>query len=184
MKLPHSNRFQRLSEGILTDLTGRVNRPLGQGRVRDHRGVIGSSVREETEYMKAVVKPRIQVGSATLEHKYPAPKARNVKARGKCRAKRSTTPLERWRYRRRALKAQNSLHKCEVMALFQSLRDINPGFQGRRASPSSALAPGFYIPRLWRSKPATKCETNQYHGLKRALYSSASRNALTMSASA
>jgi hypothetical protein len=37
-----------------------------------------------------------------------------------------------------------------IIPLFQSFTVIARAYQGRRASRCSALAPGYYIPRLWR----------------------------------
>jgi len=41
-----------------------------------------------------------------------------------------------------------------IIPLFQSFTATCAVNQGRRASRCSALAPGFHIPRLWRSYPA------------------------------
>jgi hypothetical protein len=76
-----------------------------------------------------------------------APTARNMKARGKREAKRSASPLVRERTSDPALKARNS----RDISAFQALFDRAYRNQGRRASLCPALAPGFHIPRVWRS---------------------------------
>jgi hypothetical protein len=70
-----------------------------------------------------------------------------MKARGKREAKRErVAPGERKRSDP-ALKARNT----RDISAFQALLDRAYRNQGRRASPCPALAPGFHIPRLWRS---------------------------------
>ena len=49
------------------------------------------------------------------------------------------------------------------MPLFQSLDTIRFTFQGPRASLRSALAPGYYIPRLWRSRIKQFHNFNSFH---------------------
>ena len=76
-----------------------------------------------------------------------APKARNMTARGKCRAKRGTSPLVSDRRSDPALKARNTSY---ILAFQASSARVHRN-QGRRALPCSALAPGCHIPRLRRS---------------------------------
>ena len=68
-------------------------------------------------------------------------------ARGKCEAKLSTSPLGNRIEADVALKGRNT---CDISA-FQALSPRAYHNQGRRASLRFALAPGYHIPRLWRS---------------------------------
>src|ERR1043166_1050290 len=70
-----------------------------------------------------------------------------MKARGKREAQRNASPLVTKKYLNRALKVRNT---TSIIPLFQSFTAIARVYQGRRASRCSALAPGFYIPRLRR----------------------------------
>ena len=76
-----------------------------------------------------------------------APKARNMKARGKREAERSASPVVSDKQSGPALKARNT----RDISAFQALSARAYHNQGRRASHCSALAPGFHISRLWRS---------------------------------
>ena len=79
----------------------------------------------------------------------PAPKARNMKARGKREAKRNASPLVNENTNlNRALKVRNI--NVDYSALSELHRHLGHFYQGRRALRCSALAPGFHIPRLWR----------------------------------
>jgi len=80
-----------------------------------------------------------------MQRQIPARKARDTKARGKCEAKRSTSPLVD------KLKGAVSPEKGGI--LFRPFRPhscFGMSNQGRRAPLRVALAPDFYIPRLWR----------------------------------
>jgi hypothetical protein len=71
-----------------------------------------------------------------------------MEARGKCEAKRSKSPLEKWNKLRSPEKGV--IRTCDISAL-QALSAVAYHYQGRRAALRFALAPGFYIPRLRRS---------------------------------
>jgi len=82
-----------------------------------------------------------------LKSRNRAPTARYIKARGKCEAKRSASPLDNRIKCPVALKGRNTHDISALQALSpQAYRN-----QGRRALLRFALAPGFHIPRLWRS---------------------------------
>jgi hypothetical protein len=66
-----------------------------------------------------------------------------MKARGKREARRPWKAIKKFP----ALKARNT----RDISAFQALFDRAYRNQGRRASLCSALAPGFHMPRLWRS---------------------------------
>jgi hypothetical protein len=66
-------------------------------------------------------------------------------ARGKREARR---PWIEEKIKERALKVRNII---AIITLFQSFTVVYAWIQGRRASLCSALAPGYRIPRLWRS---------------------------------
>jgi len=77
----------------------------------------------------------------------PAPKARNIIARGKREAQRNASPLDPKSNLKRALKVRNiNLNYFALSELDANWR----WYQGRRASRCSALAPGYYISRLRR----------------------------------
>ena len=76
-----------------------------------------------------------------------APKARNMIARGKRRARRGASPLDNKN------KFGASTESAKYQSLYSALSElavIGPLAQGRRASLCSALAPGYHISRLWR----------------------------------
>jgi len=66
-------------------------------------------------------------------------------ARGKREAR---SPLVTGNQLKGALKVRNII---AIITLFQSFTVVYAWTQGRRASLCSALAPGYHIPRLWRS---------------------------------
>jgi hypothetical protein len=78
----------------------------------------------------------------------PAPKARNMKARGKREAQRNASPLvTRINFEE---STESAKYQRQIIPLFQSFNAIAFAYQGRRTSRCSALAPGFHIARLWR----------------------------------
>gem|GEM_PF-1159804 len=107
-----------------------------------------------------------------LKSRNRAPTARYIKARGKCEAKRSASPLDNRIKCPVALKGRNT----RDISAFQALYPRAYCNQGRRAPLRFALAPGFHIPRLWRSvstfeaKPGQKEHANSRsdHGSIRA----------------
>ena len=78
-----------------------------------------------------------------------APTARNMKARGKRAAERSASPLDQIQLDDVALKGRNA--KREYFALSGLGTSLWNRIQGRRAALRYALAPGYHMPRPWRS---------------------------------
>ena len=71
-----------------------------------------------------------------------------MKARGKREAKRSASPLVKSPKPGEGLKGRN---RRRLITPFQGWSLVLLCYQGRRAPLRFALAPGFNIPRLWRS---------------------------------
>src|ERR1043165_6314581 len=86
-----------------------------------------------------------------IRGKRPAPKARNIIARGKREWQRNAAPLVTKEYFEQS--TESAKYHVNYSALSELHGHCARSYQGRRASRCSALAPGFHIPRLWRSVP-------------------------------
>ncbi len=76
-----------------------------------------------------------------------APKARNMKARGKREAKRARRPWIDSLGTRQGLKGRN---RCNRITPFQGWSLVDSLTRGDAFRFAFTLAPGFHIPRLWR----------------------------------
>ena len=84
------------------------------------------------------------IAAPKAPNKFVAPKAQNIKARGKREARRPWLAEKA----KRALKVRNIDPGYFALSELVVIRLL---VQGRRASLCSALTPGCYIPRLWRA---------------------------------